>query len=273
MQKVILMIKIIAIDLDGTLFDHKKNISLENKMAIQEAKQKGCKVVIATGRPILGVLPVLKELNLTSNEDYVITYNGAIVFNVGTKEIIFSSTINGKTVKELYQESLRLGLNFHAFRKNEELITPKHNPYTDIESKINHIPDQIYDIMQIKDTDEFLKAMLVDSEENLNNNIPFIDKKFQTQYSMVRSSKIFLEFLNKNTNKGFALQALANHLNIDIKDTMAIGDAGNDLPMIITSGIGVAMENAFEEVKQKADDITSSNEENGVAKAIYKFII
>lgn len=266
------MIKLVAIDLDGTLFDNEKRVSDENKKALAYAKKNNCKVVIATGRPISGVLPVLTELGLTTANDYVITYNGAKVFNVGTKEIIFSSTISGKTVKELYKESQRLNVFFHAFRKNEELITPKSNPYTDIESTLNHIEAKYHDILSLRNDEEFLKAMMVDCEEKITNTIPQINSDFVQQYSMVRSSKIFLEFLNKSTHKGFALEALARYLNIEVKDTMAIGDAGNDLPMILSAGIGVAMENAFVEIKNHADYITSSNEESGVAKAIYHFI-
>lgn len=267
------MIKLVTIDLDGTLFDKKKNISLENKLAIKEARANGCKIVIATGRPISGVLPVLEELEMNSNDDYVIIYNGSKVFNIGTKEIIFSSTINGKTVKELYKESLKLGVNIHAFRKNEELITPKHNPYTDVEATINHIKDNLYDFNNINDDDEFLKAMMVDSDENITRIIPLVDKKFTDNLSMVRSSKIFLEFLNKNTHKGHALEALAKYLNIDMKDTMAIGDAGNDLPMILASGLGVAMENSFPEILNQADVVTLDNEHSGVAHAINKYVL
>lgn len=266
------MIKLVAIDLDGTLFDKKKNISNENKEAIKKCKENGVKVVISTGRPISGVLPLLEELNLNTADDYVITYNGAKVFNVGTREIIFSSTITGRDTKEIYNESLKLGVNFHAFRKNEELITPKHNPYTTIEATINHVEDHIFDPNLINDGDEFLKAMMVDSEENITRIIPLVSKYFTENFSMVRSSKIFLEFLNKNTHKGHALRALANYLNIDISNTMAIGDAGNDLPMILASGIGVAMDNAFPDIKEKADFITLSNEQSGVAFAINKFI-
>lgn len=267
------MIKLVTIDLDGTLFDKKKNISNENKDAIKKAREQGTKVVIATGRPISGVLQVLEDLGMTTSEDYVIAYNGAKVFNVKTKEIIFSSTIDGKTVKELYKESLRLKVNFHAFRKNEELITPKHNEYTDVEARINHLEDKLFDFNKIDDNEEFLKAMMVDSDENLTRIIPLVDKKYRDNYSMVRSSKIFLEFLNKNTHKGHALNALANYLNIDMDDTMAIGDAGNDLPMIEMAKIGVAMENAFAEIKEKADYITLDNENSGVAFAINKFIL
>lgn len=267
------MIKIVAIDLDGTLFDSKKNISNENRATIKKAKELGCKIVLATGRPISGVTPVLEDLNLTSEFDYVIVYNGAKVYNVGTKEIIFSSTIDGKSVKELYYESKKLGVHFHAFRQNEELITPIHNPYTDVEARINHVKDNLFDFNNINDNDLFLKAMMVDCDENITRIMNEVNPIYKEKYSMVRSSKIFLEFLNKNTHKGHALVALANHLKIDLKDTMAIGDAGNDLPMIKAAGIGVAMENAFPDIKIEANYITSSNEESGVAQAIEKFIL
>ena len=134
----------ITIDLDGTLFDNDKVVSKENLEAIKYAKEKGCYVVIATGRPYDGVKKLLDELNLNTEHDYVITYNGGKILNAKTKEIIFSSTIDGIFVKELYQESLKQNVDIHAFRANEELITPKHNPYTDVEATINHIDDSIF---------------------------------------------------------------------------------------------------------------------------------
>ena len=267
------MIKIITIDLDGTLFDAKKNISKENKEALKLCHDMGIKIVISTGRPLSGVMPTLEELGLTTKDDYVIIYNGAKVFNVGTGETIFSSSIDGKVVKELYYESKRLGVHYHAFRINEELITVDHNPYTDVEATINHTIDHICDFETIQDDDLFIKAMLVDNEKNVTRVMKEVNPKYYQEYSMLRSSTIFLEFLNKNTDKGKALVALANHLNIPLKDTMAIGDAGNDLPMILASGIGVAMENAYPEVKEKADFITLDNEHSGVAYAINKLVL
>lgn len=267
------MIKLVTIDLDGTLFDNEKNISEENKLAIKKCHELGVKIVIATGRPEKGVLPTLEALGLTTKDDYVIIYNGAKIMNVGTHELIFSSTISGKTVKELYNEANKYNLNFHAFRKNEELITPKHNQYTDVEATINQIEDIICDINSLDDDEEFLKAMIVDSKENLDMMEKNIDPKFKNDYSMVRSATIFLEFLNKTSDKGKALYQLAKYLNVNIKDTMAIGDAGNDISMIKMAGIGVAMKNAFPEVLEIADFVTLSNEESGVAYALNKFII
>lgn len=267
------MIKLICIDLDGTLFDDNKSISEENLNALAEARKIGARVVITTGRPSNGVKPILEKLGLTTNNDYVIIYNGAIIYNCGTGEVIHTTTIGGDIVRRLYKESRRLNLHYHVFRDNEELLTIDKNPYTDIEASINKIEDHIYDFNLVKDSDRFIKAMLVDSEENLNREIKNIDSELSSSLTMVRSSKIFLEFLNPNTSKGEALKFLANYLNIDIKDTMAIGDAGNDLPMLMAAGIGVCMENSFPEIKEKCKYITESNLNSGVAKAINRFVL
>lgn len=267
------MIRICTIDLDGTLFDSKKNISKENKAAITLAKEKECKIVIASGRPIHGIVPVLEELKLFQEEDYVICYNGAKIFNTKSGDAIYTSTISGKVVKEIYQESKRLGLYFHAFRENEQLITDQMNPYTDVEIKINHIQATIVDPMMIADEERFLKCMIVGPEDGITEGMKHLNPIFYEQYCVVRSSHIFLEILNPTTNKGTALSALASYLNVPLKETMAIGDAGNDLEMILKAGIGVAMENAFPEVKKAATYVTASNEASGVAKAIQKFIL
>lgn len=266
------MIKLCTIDLDGTLFDKDKNISIENIEAIKKAKENGCKIVICTGRPMNGIKPVITKLNLLSDEDYVVCYNGSKIINVGTNEVIFSKLIDGKTIKEIYYEAKKLNLYYHAFRDNEELLTFEHNPYTDVEARINNICDHLIDFETIKDDELFLKCMIVDEKEKLDNAMTTIPKELYDKYSIVRSAGIFLEFLNKETNKGLALKALAKHLNIDMSETMAIGDAGNDLDMIRFAGIGVAMENGYDYVKEAADYITASNEENGVAKALNKFV-
>ena len=267
------MIKMVTIDLDGTLFDNHKVISKENKEALAKAREKGCYIVLATGRPYDGVKATLDELNLNTENDYVITYNGGKILNAKTKEVIFSSTIDGIFVKELYKEALKQNVDIHAFRANEELITPKHNPYTDVEATINHITDNLFDFNNILDSDLFIKAMLVSSDENVTRITPIYKEYYDGKYQVLRSAKIFLEFLNKDTNKGKALEYLASYLNIKLSETMAIGDADNDISMIKTSGVGVAMANSFKEVLDVADFVTKSNLESGVAYAIEKFVL
>ena len=267
------MIKLVTIDLDGTLFDNDKKISKENKEAIKKCKELGVRIVLATGRPLPGVLPTLTELGLIDDTDYCIIYNGAKIFNTKTKELVFSSSIDGKDVKDLYTDALRLNTHYHAFCLDERLVTMDNNPYTDYEARINHVTPNLFDFTSVKDSDLFLKAMMVDEEKKIDYLIENVNPKFKEKYSMVRSSKIFLEFLNKNTNKGNALIELAKYLNIDIKDTMAIGDQNNDLSMIEKAGIGVCMANGVKEVKKIADCITKDNLSSGVAYALNELII
>ncbi len=266
------MIKLCTIDLDGTLFDKDKNISDKNKEAIKKARELGCKIVIASGRPYCGVKPVLETLGLTTVDDYVICYNGAKIMNVGLNKTIYTTSLNTDDLKSIYQEALNFNSYCHAFTTDENLVCSKPNPYTDVEMRINKLEATYTNLFELDNLD-FLKIMIIDSKENLDYIETYINQDILDKYSMVRSSQIFLEFLNKKSDKGEALTFLANYLNIAMSDTMAIGDAGNDLNMIIKSGMGVAMDNAFPYVKKAAQFITLDNESSGVAYAIDKFII
>lgn len=257
-------IKLILCDLDGTLLDNKKNISKENIDTIKGLKNT--KFVIATGRPIEGVLKYIELLNL--NHSYSLCYNGGLIIENKTKKIIHSSTISGKIVKEIYNFAIKSNLNFHAFLQNGELITNERNEYTAVEEKINQINAKVVDINSLSDDEKFIKCMIVSSKENLDNIISKVPKEFLDNTNMVRSSNIFLEFLNKDINKGLGLKILAAYLSIDINETMAIGDADNDKAMLEYAGVGVAMENRFPVLDKYADFITKSNEESGVAYAI-----
>ncbi len=266
------MIKIITIDLDGTLLDSNKQITETNKAAIKEAKELGVKIVIATGRPYLGFQHIIKELELVNTDTYVICFNGGIIYHLLTNEIVYSSTISGKDVKKLYQESLRLNVNIHAFKDNQELIAPKQSVCTDREAALNNISVTYTDFTKLNDEDRFIKAMLIDPEEILDDIIPKMGPYWKETFSVVRSAKVFLEILNLEAQKGVALRTLANLLNVDIKDTASFGDNENDLSMIIEAGVGVAMENAVDIVKKHAQMITDDNDNSGVGNGIRKLL-
>ena len=266
------MIKLCTIDLDGTLFDKNKNVSTKNRNAIKLAKENGCHVVISTGRPYPGIKTLLEDLNLNEQGDFVICYNGSKIINSYTEEYVFVNTMTGKSVKELYAESKRLGVNFHAFRLNEELITDEYNPYTDVEMRINKIGCSLVDFNDIDDNEDFLKCMMVSHFDNICRCMEEINPIYKEKYSMLRSSKIFLEFLSPGIDKGNGLEILSEHLGINMDETMAIGDAENDLSMIKKAHIGVAMDNAFQNIKDAANFVTTSNDESGVAHAINKFV-
>lgn len=266
------MYKLIALDMDGTLLNSKKNISRRTKEAIENARKNGVKVVLATGRPVDGIESYLKELQMISDKDYAITYNGALVQNVGTKDVISSTPLNKSNLIELYNISKELNVNIHAFTE-DKCITPKMSKYTKLESEINGIEVDVIDFNTVNDDETILKIMMIDEPEILDAAIKKLDKELYSRYTIVKSTPYFLEFLSIEANKGQGIKGLAEELKINKDEVICIGDAGNDLHMIQYAGLGVAMGNAFEEIKKEADYITKSNDEDGVAHVIEKFVL
>ncbi len=265
------MYKLIAIDMDGTLLKEDKTVSIKTKEAIKMATDKGVKVVLASGRPIIGLEPYLAELGLNTEDDYVMSFNGSLVQNSKSKEIIFESALKGSDLKSLYELSKELGVNIHAF-DTKGCITPAMSEYTELEGRLNHIEVDIVDFNEVSDDEDIIKVMFVDPQDKLEEAIKRLPKNIYDKYTIVRSAPFFLEFLNKESNKGVGVAALAKHLGINKEEVICMGDAGNDLAMIEYAGMGVAMANAFDEVKEAANFITLSNEEDGVAFAINKFV-
>lgn len=264
-------IKLIACDLDGTLLDTNKNVSDDNQNTIKSLKKS--LFVISTGRPLAGITYLNDMLNLNREGCYSICYNGAVIINNHTKEIISSSTIPYSYIIEVFEFAKKYNLNFHAFNSSGDLLTNEKNEYTAVEEKINKIEAQVIDFYKLDNHTEFIKCMIVSSKENLDNVIDKIPSSLSDKMNVSRSSNIFLEFQSFDSNKGLGLKKLAQYLNIDIKNTMAIGDQDNDRPMFEVAGISVLMENGNMDLKEYADFITTSNDSSGVANAIRHFNI
>lgn len=267
------MYKLVAIDMDGTLLKGDKTVSERTKSAIQSAREMGVTVVLATGRPIEGVSKYLEELDMYTDKDYVLSYNGALVQKTKSKESIAKIALEGSDLHYLKKLSNELGVNIHAFSEEKGLITPKNSKYTEVEANINNIKINEIDIDAISDDEVIIKIMMIDEPEILGPAIDKLPKDVFEKYTVVRSTPYFLEFLNKEVNKGVGVEMLAKHLGIKREEIITLGDAGNDLHMIEYAGLGIAMGNAFDEVKEAADYITDTNENDGVAKAIEKFIL
>lgn len=267
------MYKLIAIDMDGTLLREDKSVSERTKNAIKAAKEKGVHVVIATGRPIDGVTRYLEELDMYGENDCVLSYNGGLVLKTKTREVISKIALTGADLHYLHNLSKDLGVHIHAFSEVHGLITPENSKYTEVEANINNIKININDYTNIEDDHTIVKVMMIDEPEILQRAIDNLPKEVYEKYTVVRSTPYFLEFLNKEVNKGTGVELLAKHLGIKQEEIMTFGDAGNDLDMIVYAGMGVAMANAFDEIKEAANYITDSNEEDGVAKAIEKFVL
>ncbi|AGK96188.1 sugar-phosphatase [Clostridium pasteurianum] len=265
------MYKLIAIDMDGTLLKNDKTISKENFDAVQNARKNNVKVVLATGRPVKGIERYLKELNLVGEDEYAVTFNGALVQTTNSKHIIGKALLTLEDFHYLYNLSKELKVNIHAHTE-EECITPKSSKYSILEAELNSISLKETDFNNLDKNTIIVKVMFIDEEEILDRVIKSLPKELYEKYTIVRSAPYFLEFLNKESNKGTGVKLLSEKLGIKQDEIICVGDADNDKHMIEYAGLGVAMGNADDKIKELANFVTKSNEDNGIAYIIDKFI-
>ena len=207
------MYKLIAVDMDGTLLREDKTISDRTKEAIRGAVQKGVKVVLASGRPIEGLERYLNELELTSENDYVMSFNGSLIQNVKTRQIVSKNILKGGDLKKLYALSKEIGVNIHAFTK-QGCITPKMNEYTQLEGRINGIEVYEADFDTLSEEEDVIKVMFIDPQPVLEEAMKKIPEAYYEEFTIVRSAPFFLEFLHKKSSKGTGIKALGYHLHI-----------------------------------------------------------
>lgn len=266
------MYQLIALDMDGTLLNEDKNISKKTYETIMALKALGKRVILATGRPIHGVRRYIHELDLLDEDDYVVTYNGALVQSTKDCRVLLDVPLSISAYQELYELSQELGVNIHALT-NDSVLTPKNNPYTELESNINQIPTVVIPVEEISDDIIIVKVMFVDAPEILDQIIIKLPQWVKDKYTIVRSAPFFLEFLDPKVNKGAGVHAITKALGLKQSQVICVGDAGNDLAMIEYAQLGVAMGNASDDLKSAADYITLSNQEDGVAHVIEKFML
>lgn len=268
------MIKLIAIDMDGTLLNESHLITEKVKTALHEAIEAGIKIVLCTGRPLKAIYPYLEELELSQEEDYVISLNGTLVQKTNTQEIVYSHTLSHEDVAKL--EGLRrkdLEISFSYFNEKDYYYTGKQTEILQYDAdllgmELNYLPAK-----DIPDDMTIYKAMFVAESEVLDQFIPQVPEFIYQDYYPIRSLSYVFEVLPKQANKGAALLGLAKKLGFAKEEIMAIGDGANDIDMIEAAGESVAMGNATEEIKKAAKYETKTNEEDGVAHAIYRWAL
>lgn len=266
-------IKLVAVDIDGTLLTNDRKVTPEVFEAVQEAKKQGVKVIIATGRPIPGVQPLLNELNLREEGDYVITFNGGLVQDTSTGENIITETMTYEDYLDIEFLSRKLDVHMHAITK-KGIYTANRNigKYTVHESSLVNMPI-FYRTPEEMGDKEIIKMMFIDEPEILDAAIKKIPQEFFDKYTIVKSTPFYLEFMNKKASKGNSIKHLAEKMGLTPDQTMAIGDAENDRAMLEAVGNPVVMENGTPELKEIAKYITKSNEESGVAHALREWVL
>ncbi|WP_392553273.1 sugar-phosphatase [Orbus wheelerorum] len=266
-------IKLIAIDLDGTLLNSHHQVSNRIKTAIANATHKGVHIVLASGRPYTGIKQYLAELGLNSREHFCISNNGSLIHQADTGEHLNEFLLDFESYQELEQLSHQIDVSIHALGDDKMFTSNRHiGQYTVHDAYLTQTPLFYCPADEMDPSSSFSKVMFSAQPELLTLAESKIPSHFYQKYTLVRSTPFFLECLNLGANKGIAMQVVADKLKINHDEMMCIGDQNNDLPMFDYAKYKIAMGNASDAIKDKATFVTTSNDEDGVAVAIEKFV-
>jgi hypothetical protein len=260
--------KLMAVDMDGTLLNHNREISKTNLDAIHKAVEQGLHFVIASGRPVQGVQKFQPQLQLQSP---MIVYNGAMIVTPDTQEVLFECVVEAEDARQILRLSKEYQTTVCVWSKNQLYVRERTERVKDYE-EIEGVPAQILEDEEQVIEQGITKVIWYDDEdkiaciENELSNTLFHSVTFCT------SQPFFLEFFNQKVSKGVAVQKLAEQYHLSAGEVIAVGDGFNDVSMIEYAGLGVAMANAPQAVKDKAQYITVSNDEDGIAKVLKEFL-
>lgn len=263
------MYKLIAIDVDDTLLSDNLTVSEETRGAMAAAIEMGVTVTLATGRMFASAQKIAKGINLNVP---IITYQGALVKTLLDGQVLYERSVPADAARELYDYCKKHGLHLQSY-VNDELYGTEDNDRIKAYSKLSNIPYLIEpDFSKLIDQPTN-KMLMIDEPDRLDEIAVELQSIIGDRVHITKSKAHFLEFMHKEGTKGHALKYMAQHIGCSMEDTIAIGDAWNDREMIQAAGLGVAMGNAVPMLKEIADYVTLSNNEDGVKHVIEKFIL
>ncbi len=273
--------KLIALDLDGTLFNNQSQISNENIKTISKATAAGINVVISTGRPFCGLpFEAIKDTGIK----YAITANGSAIYDIKARKCLYENCLDDETSFSIINYLMNKRVHMDAF-----IAGQGYSPYKCLEdAKELQMPaslkeyimttrKRVNDIVDLmRENHSHMQKMTINFPKDKNGNFYCRDEVYDYLMSIPTITVVSggygnLEYTKAGVTKGVALKKLSEILDISIDETMAVGDTENDLSIIQAAHIGVAMGNATEQIKKSADYVTDTNENDGVAKAIRHF--
>ncbi|WP_320046320.1 Cof-type HAD-IIB family hydrolase [uncultured Ilyobacter sp.] len=258
-------IKIVAIDLDGTLLNSHHEVSPKNVDVLKKLEKNGVKVVITTGRAYEATIKFYKEIGLNGE---VICYNGAVVYDKDHNPV-WKNILDHETGLELVKVGEKFNTYHHGFIDNKWVLPEM----TDIAVKYKErtgLTETLVDFHQLENI-AFTKMMYIGENEILMDIYNVLDDKFGDQLYKAFSNPMFLEIMHRDSSKAKALSYLLEKSNLTSDNLLAMGDGYNDFEMLSMAGIGVIMENAPEELKKHFVYKALSNNEDGVGKILESF--
>lgn len=258
----------IAVDLDGTLLNSRHQISPATKKALRRALTAGIEVVIATGKTRLSTREVVPQLGLSSPG----VYSQGLVIANADGSISHQEHLPDAVTHEAAKAAQQLGLSFVIY-KDIEIFTTENDRWTmTMADFAEPDPQPCGSIELLMKQGPFQKIILMEEPAYLDQVTPALLRQFAGRASLFKSQAFMLEVVPAGTSKGAGLKRLLDDLEISFENVIAFGDGDNDLEMIQWAGIGVAMGNAMPNVKAAADFVTRSNDEDGIAFALDKFL-
>ena len=259
--------KMILCDFDGTLAYGEDNyVSETNLHSINAFIHDGGIFIVCTGRATPGILPILNRVNY---KGVFASYNGAVITDLKTGEVIYRKPISNEICLKFLKFIKTLGVNTQIY-PNDKITIEKYTEYTKWYLTFNkldaNVVPSLYDFVKESGCDT-PKILLIDDKEVLDKNFNAI-YEFLTECNVIRATDNMVEITLKGVTKGSALTTLSKIYNIDIQDIIAIGDAGNDIPMIKSAGLGIAMGNSADFVKLEAKAVAPRVEDDAIKYVI-----
>lgn len=267
--------KVIALDLDGTLLNSQKEISLKTKEMLIRLQEEGVAVLLSSGRPLHGMIRYAEELKINQYNGYISSYNGAKVTKIRDQKNLLSEPLDLTLAKDILRHLEKFDVKPMIFHENYVLVSDVYNGKILIDGQIVETYQNesrsnnmlLKEFTNLAEDIDFppMKILISGNPEYLQENINEITQPFIGRSSMTFSDRFYFEFNALGVSKGQALKSLLERHDISPNQVVAFGDGDNDLTLIETAGLGVAMGNANEKVKGIADRVTLSNNEDGIA--------
>ena len=265
----IMRYKLIAVDIDNTLLNNQKELTPVTKAALMQAQEKGVKLAVASGRLPYGVRPYAEMLEISRCGGYYMGFNGGAVMN-SRGELIGSSFLDSKYIEPVYDILRPSGATAMVHKGDIIYADNKVNDYTHIESDVIGLPLNVVDDLPSFIDWNIPKFLISGEPDELKSLERQLIAALGDEVDIYLSMPWFLEVMPKGTNKGTGLQMICDDAGIDIKDAVAFGDSFNDIYMLEAAGMGIAMGNAEEAVKEAADMVTADCDHDGIAEALVK---
>lgn len=279
------MIKMIALDLDGTLLTSQKTIDQETIKRLLEVQKRGIMITIATGRDKGGIDFVIQALQLKQGHNYIAGINGQIIYDFQQKEYFVDEVFHERDAHHILQLAKRMnfevvcccGYDHYDYarkglrlkKKMRNLVYGEPLDYGFKQGKRQFIPIQRTDYTITQDINKFV---IIQTEDYFKKHLSFIKAELKA-YDILSVGPAWIEVMPKGVSKGSAIRRIAKQNHLEMDEIMAFGDAENDISMMQTVGRGIAMGNAMECIKRYAWALTDTNDQMGIAKALDRYVL